>query len=428
MDVQVAESGPCSRTLTIKIPGNEVKQHLDRMFQAASQNVNLKGFRPGKVPRHVLEKKYGEAIQREAKEHLVRESVSNACREHELVTIGRAKLEGLGEEPLKDSDVEFTVQLDLRPEFELGEVKGIAIKAEPTEVTDEDMEAALKDLGSQKRTLEPIDDAVEESDFAKVDMTFRDADGNEVSKRENAQVNAGIPVAGSDPEQFKAALMGKKKGESFSIELTYPETFDKAEVRGKKGKVDIELLDVLRVQDPTLDDEFAKGFDFETIDALRTELRSRIGEQKVMGETNRQTEAILESIANDHPFPLPESLVEDEIEHSLQQFAQRMKEGGVAEEEIETRLEGARNEARTEAERRVRMFFLIDAVARKHELGVTPAEVDVELQNIAAQHNATIEQVREHFDQQEQANQLRLSLLERKVRDFLRENAQITDS
>lgn len=429
MDVQVAESGPCRRTLTIKIPATQVRQHLKQMYASAATQVNMKGFRPGKIPKAVLEKKYGEQIQAEAKEHLVRQSVADACREHELAMIGRAKLEGIGEEPLTgDADVEFQVHLDVRPEIELGDVTGLEMTRQPTDVTDEDMEQALNDLAGQKRTLETVEDAVEENDFAKVDMTFHAEDGSEVSKREGVQLNPGIPVAGADADAFRASLIGKQAGDAFEVELTYPDTFEVEAVRGKPGKVSIAVHEVLRVQAPPLDDEFAKGYDFETIDALKEELQKRIGEQKVIVEQNRQAEGLLDMIANEHPFDLPETLVDEELEHALAQFKERMKQGGVPEEDLDAKAEEARDEARKDSERRVRMFFLIDSIARKHEIGLSQPEIEAELARVAEHNNVTVDVVREHYEgNQDQANQLRLALVERKVRDFLRDNAKFTD-
>ncbi|MCA8941530.1 MAG: trigger factor [Planctomycetes bacterium] len=430
MDVQVAETGPCRRTLSIKIPAEQVKQHLDQMFRAAAKQVDLKGFRKGKVPRAVLEKKYGPAIQAEAKEQLVRRYVAEACQEHELVTVGRAKLEGLTEEPLAaDTAVEFQVHLDIRPQVELGDLEGMKATAEPTEVTDEDMEKALGDLAAQKRTLEAVEDAVADGDFARVDMTYRNEAGNEVSKREGAQINPNIPIAGTEPESFKSQLVGAEKGATITFDLTFPETFEKEEVRGKPGKVEVVIHEVLRVQNAALDDELAKSFEFDTMDALKEELRKRIGEQKEINEKSRQSDMLMSKVVEDHPFDLPEGMVEDEIAHGLAQFEQRMRqETQLDDDQIKQKLEEAQEPAREEAERRVRMFFVIDAIARKYELGVTEQDVELEFQAVAAHHNTTVDEVREHYgSSQETMNQVRLALLERKVRDFLREKAEITD-
>ena len=428
MDVQVADTGPCRRTLTIKIPADQVRQHLDQAFKSASHQVQLKGFRPGKIPRAVLEKKYGPAIHAEARESLVRSSVANACREHQLVTVGRAQVEGLDNEPIgAHADVEFRVHLDIRPKIELKDVTGIELSAQPTEVTDDDLAHALGELANQKRTLEPVGEPIEDGDFAKVDMLFKTEDGTEVSKREGVQINPSIPIAGTDPEAFKSQLTGRTAGETLSFDLVFPDTFDREQVRGQKGTVEVTIHEIMRVQPAPLDDDLAKSFEFDTLDALKTELRARIGEEKVRSEENRQLDFLFETISNDHPFDLPASLIDDEISHGLSQFEARLKQAKLSEAEIKTKLEEAQEPARSDAERRVRMFFLIEAIAQKHQISVTESDIDVELRNIAAHNNATPAEVRKHYEEQDALSNLRLALVERKVRDFLRENAKITD-
>jgi trigger factor len=428
MDVQVTETGPCRRTLTIKIPPETLKGHLDRAFQSASRQVRIKGFRTGQVPRKVLEKRFGEAIRSEAKEQIVSDCFRDVVREHKLQIVGNPNIEGIDASPVDESQtLEFTVHLDVKPEFELGEVRGIEIEALPSAVTDADVENALQQLADQKKTLDSVDDAVEENDFAKADLRFLNEAGEPVHERAGAQLNANIPVAGTDPAAFKGALIGKAKGEVLAVEITFPATFEVEGVRGQRGSVEATILDVQRVQAAAIDDELAKGFEFDDLDALKAELRTRIGEEKSRGERVRQEGAILEILVNDHPFPLPESLIEDQLKHSLAQFRQRLEQARLGAEEIEAKLEESQDAARQDAERRVRLFFLLDAIARREAIQVGREDVDRELRGIAQQHGVGLEEVLKYYQEQNLMNDLQLGILERKVRDFLRENAKITE-
>ncbi|MHC5064205.1 MAG: trigger factor [Planctomycetota bacterium] len=395
MDVQVLDSGPCRRTLTIKISPENIREHLDSAFQEASKQVQLKGFRPGKVPRQVLEKRYGDAIRAEAKENLINKSYESACDEHGLKVVGRPELEGLDEKPLdQDAGMEFQIHVEVRPELELGEVTGVEIQAEDTAVTEEDIDKALSQIADQKKTLNTVEEPVDEGDFVKVDLK---------------------------------KLQGTEKGSKFDIELTFPEAFEVEEVRGAKGKVKIEVHEVLRVQAAPIDDALAKDFDFDSLDALREELQGRIGEEKVKNEERRQEDLIIDTILNDHPFVLPESLLANEIQHRTNGLKQRMENAKVAAEEIEKHLESAKPELEKDSERGVRQYFLLDSIARKEKIFVTENDVDVELRNIAAQNNVPPDEVREHYEKNNLVTDLRLGLMERKVREYLREKAKITD-
>ncbi len=428
MDVQVVESGPCRRTLTIKVPPERIRSQLEQMFQAAAGQVRMKGFRSGKVPRKVLEKKFGDSIRADAKERIVNESFREALESKELRMVGEPEVEGIDETPIDPTaTLEFTVHVDIAPQFELKEVEGVEIDAQPTEVTDDDVEQAIGQLADQKRTLDPVDSPIEENDFLKASLRFLDADGNVVLERDSAQVSPNIPLAGSDPEAFKASLIGKEKGDEVEITLTFPDNFEKEELRGQPGKAAMTIQEVQRVQRAPIDDELAKGFEFDSLDALRTELRKRIGEEKERSEIARREERILEILANDHPFALPLSMVEDQLKHSLEGFRKRLEEAQMPPEQIEERLAGAQEEARADAERRVRMFFLLNEIARQKEIRVTEADLRAEMQALAAQHGVGLDQVQEHFKDRGRLTDLHLGIMERKVREFLREHAKISD-
>jgi trigger factor len=429
MEVQLAEGGPCRRTLTIKISPEHVREHLDQAYRNASHKVKLKGFRAGKVPRQVLEKKFGEAIRAEAKESLINRSLEEALRQEQLSVVGRPKFDGIDDTPLEDDQtIEFRVEFDIRPQFELGEVKGIEVEAESTEVTDEDVESALGQLADQKKTLDTIAEPIAEGDFIKADLTFSNDAGETVLTREGVQLNTNIPVAGTDPEEFSRQLLEKEKGQSVDIELKFPPNFDVEELRGSKGTVTVAIHEVLRVQPAPIDDELAKGFDMESLDRLREHLRERIAEEKERGETSRREETILEVIANDHPFDLPESLVADQTEHQLESFRERLRRNKTPDAEIDRQIEEVRGQAEQEATRRVRMYFVLDAIAKKEGISVSETDIDVELRALAAHHGVSPGEVRENYEKNNLLADLRLGILERKVREFLREHAQITDN
>ena len=429
MHVEVAETGPCSRTVTIKVPPATIQEHLDQAYAQASQQAQIKGFRQGKVPRKVLEKRFGTAILAEAREKIVSRSFEQAVREHQLAFVGRPRVEGIGEEPLDSStDLEFTVKVDIRPTFELGEIKGIAVKGPDLEVKDEDVDRALDDIAQRKRSMNPVEEPIGEEDFVKANVAFRDEAGTEVHRRDGVQLTPKVAIAGVDKDSFTKEVVGKSNGDTVTLEMTFPERFEKAELRGQKGSIEIEVLEVMRAVPAPIDDELAQSFEFENLDALRTDLRGRIASERERLENMRMEEDILKKLMESHPYDLPESLVDEQKQHSLQAFAQRLHEAGFGEQEIRQKLEESQEEAAEEARTKVRAFFMLDAIARQEQIPVTDEDVHVELRNIAEAHNAPIEQVHQHFQEHGRIADLRVGIMERKVRVFLRENAAITDN
>ena len=433
MEVQVAENGPCSRSLQIKITPDQVSACLDQVYASAAEQVQVKGFRPGKVPRKMIEKLHGDALMQQAKEQLLNRYVGEACQEHEIQPLGRVKVDDFETLEVKSGEgFEFTAQVDVRPEFEIPDAKGVEIPAFDGEANDEDIDNALKEVAHQKRSIQKVDEAVEDGDFVKCDYTFVDKDGGEVHEKTGVQLNTRIPINGVEAEAYSEALVGGKSGDEREMPITFPDNFEKEAVRGTEGTVKVQLHEVMRVAPPPIDDELAKAMDFESLEKMREDLRSRISQEKERLGKQSQEQAALDHLAEAAGIALPPSLVEEQQQSSLQAYGQRLQQEGVPVDQIRERLEAAKDESLQDAERRVRMFFLIDAIAQQQELTVDESEVQAELEAIAQansgpQQQITAAQVFSHLQEQNRLGELQLSLLERKVREFLRENGRVVD-
>ncbi len=433
MEVQVAENGPCSRSLQIKITPDQVSACLDQVYASAAEQVQVKGFRPGKVPRKMIEKMHGDALMQQAKEQLLNRYVGEACQEHEIQPLGRVKVDDFETLEVKSGEgFEFTAQVDVRPEFELPDATGVELPAFDGEANDEDIDNALKEVAHQKRSIQKVDEAVEDGDFVKCDYTFVDKDGGEVHKKTGVQLNTRIPINGVEAEAYSEALVGGKSGDEREMPITFPDNFEKEAVRGTEGTVKVHLHEVMRVAPPPIDDELAKAMDFESLEQMREDLRSRISEEKERLGKQSQEQAALDHLAEAAGIALPPSLVEEQQQSSLQAYGQRLQQEGVPVDQIRERLEAAKDESLQDAERSVRMFFLIDAIAQQQELTVDESEVQAELEAIAQansgpQQQITAAQVFSHLQEQNRLGELQLSLLERKVRKFLRENGRVVD-
>ena len=342
--------------------------------------------------------------------------------------VGQPEIDGVDDSPLDETNpLEFQVHVDIRPEIDPENVTAVEIKKADTEVTDEDLESALAQLADQKKTLQEVDSPAEENDFVKGHLTFKSESGEILLERENMQLNSRIPVAGTDPEAFAAKVTGAVAEQTLTMDITFPDNFEKEDHRGEKGTVDFAVVNVLRITPPAIDDELAKSYDFEDLDALHAKLRTNISEEKERSEKNRQEEEIIDALLASHTFDIPQSVVADQKRHLLQQFGERLKQAKLGEDEIKAKLTEVETEAGSDAERQVRAFFLLDSIARKHKIFVTESDVDAELRLIAAQHEAPPDEVRQHYETNKMLPDLRVSIMQRKVRDFLRDKATYTD-
>ena len=433
MEVQVAETGPCSRSLTITVPPTLVNEHLDRMFQSATQQIHMKGFRPGKVPRNLVEKRFGNGILAEAKEQMLNRFFGEACRSKDLNPVGRIAIDDFEKLEVKPGQqLKFVAQIDVRPTFELKASKGLEVEGFEGEASDLDVDNALKEIVHQKRTIQPTSEAAADGDFLKCDYSFLDGNGKEVLSRSAAQLNTRLPLHGVEEAAYTQAVIGAKAGTTIEMPITFPANFEKESVRGQQGKVVAKVAEVLRVTPPPVDEELAKGLEFGSLAELRADLKQRITAEKTRLGKGRQEEQALQQLMEQHSIPVPPSLVEEQKQAALGSLAQRLQQNGAKDEEIQKKLEESQAEAQQDAERRVRLFFLIEAVAKQNKLFVTENDVEGELRAIALANSSenvqfSAAQVREHLERENRLGELRLALLERKVRDFLRENANIVD-
>jgi trigger factor len=393
----------------------------------------MKGFRPGKVPRAIVEKRFGASILGEAKEQMLNRFFGEACRSKDISPVGRINIDDFEKLEVKPgTTLRFVAKIDVRPSFELKASKGLEVDAFEGTATDADIDNALKEIVHQKRTIQPSNEAAADGDFVRADFTFVDASGTAVHSRKGVQLNTRTPIHGVDEGAYQGALLGSSAGKDVMMPITFPANFEKEAVRGQSGSVQLHVHEVLRVSPPPIDDELAKGLEFENLAALRDDLRTRISAEKLRLGKQRQEEQCLQRLIEAHSIPLPPSLIEEQKSAALGSLGHRLKEGGASDDDIKKKLEESQAEAHQDAERRVRLFFLIEAVAKQQKLFVTETDVEQELRAIAiansnADHQFTPAQVREHLERENRLGELRLGLLERKVRDFLRDNAKIVD-
>ena len=432
MEVLVAETGPCSRSLEITVPPAQVNEHLQQMYESARQQIQIKGFRPGKVPRDIIQKKFGASILSEAKEQLLNRYFGEACKSKDLAPVGRVSIDDFDKLEVKpDAALKFVAKIDVRPVFDLKSTKGLEVESFVPEATDAEIDNALKEVAHQKRSIKKVDDAAQDGDFVKGDTSFVDGGGAVVHSRKGVQLNTRVAIHGTEEDAYTKALIGALPGKTIEIPITFPDTFEKEAVRGKQGTVRVQVTEILRVAPPPIDDELAKSLEFESLASLRDDLRARISSEKQRIGRQNQEEQALQQLLKTHDIPVPPSLVEEQQHAALANFKARLEQNGASEEDVKKKLEESTNEAQQDALRRVKLFFLIEAVARQQKLFVTETDMDTELRAIAAANSQqgpiTAAQVRDHLEKENRLGELRLALLERKVRDFLRENAKIVD-
>jgi trigger factor len=417
---------PTQVELVIPISPEEMRDAEERAFRRLAKNAKLPGFRPGKVPRKVFEQAYGSAvISSEAMEDVVPAVYAKAVREHDLEPIDRPKMELLPGEEGQPTRIKAVV--DVRPEIKLGDYKGVSLKSEPVSVSDEDVDRALNALARDRATLVPAEREARLGDVVTMDYEGK-IDGvafeGGTAKGQQTELSEDRFIPG-----FATGIAGMKAGETKDVEAKFPDDYQQTDLAGKTAIFTITLHEVKELELPALDDEFAKAVSQnETLEDLKADIRRRL--QNVAESRKRRDlgNQIVEKLVESHDFPLPEVLIEREIDNMVSDGAGMAARMGMSYEDY---LKAAgkteddlRKEYRPDAERRVKATLILESIAKSENIQATPADIQSELQSLAQQYGQPVDRIRQALGN----NVLSLmdGIVRNKTVDFLIDNAEAT--
>lgn len=412
------EVGPSRKRLAIEVAAPAVTRELDRAFSLVGRQARLPGFRPGRAPRHVLERMFGEQIRREVFGRLVEESFHHAVHEHRLAIIGTPEIDA--DEVLTPGEaLKYSALVDVRPVIDLRDLGSVEASRPNIVVQDADVERVVTQLRESVAQLRPVERAmIESGDIVTVNVTTRFPDA-EPQRRENVMLEAG---GGSFPEALERQLVGQSRGAHVTIRVPYPADYANASLAGKEAEFDVEVVDLREKELPALDDDFARDHGrSESLDDLRGKIRADLERQASAQADAHVREAIIDQLIAQHPFEAPGSLIDRRCDAILASLDFRVPPGADA----EAALQAARTELRPRAERDVRAELILDAIAEREELKVTDTEVEQEIEAVAAREGQAPERVRAYYQRPEAQAALRARLTRLRALERVLERAKI---
>lgn len=414
-------------TLTIEVDADSFDKALDKAFNKVVRQVNVPGFRKGKVPRKIFEQRFGvESLYQDAVDFVLPEAYSKALDETKIEPVAQPSIdiETIGKGQVLVVKAEVTV----KPEVKLGEYKGLKVPAQDTEVTAEDVNEELKKLQERYAELAVKEDGPAElGDTVVLDFEgFVDGEAFEGGKSENYSLELGsnqfIPG-------FEDQLAGIQSGEEKDIQVKFPEDYHAEELKGKDATFKVKVHEIKAKHLPELDDEFAKDVDeeAETLDALKEKLEKQLKEKKESSAKAATQDALVEQVTANAEIDLPEVMVDNELDRMVREFEQQIQAQGLSMDLYYqfsgTDQNGLRDQMKEEAEKRVRANLTLEAIADAENLEATDADVDQEIENMASMYGLAADQMRQMLDLQGGADALKGDLRIRKALDFLVENS-----
>ncbi|AWO75219.1 trigger factor [Geobacillus thermoleovorans] len=412
--------------LTVEVDAEKVNKGLDAAFKKVVKNITLPGFRKGKVPRVLFEKRFGvEALYQDALDILLPEAYAKAVEEAGIEPVSMPEIDI--EQMEKGKSLIFKAKVTVKPEVKLGQYKGLEVEKMDTTVTDEDVENELKRLQEDYAELVVKEDGtVENGDTVVIDFEgFVDGEPFEGGKAENYSLEIG---SGTFIPGFEEQLVGMKAGEEKEIQVTFPDEYHAKQLAGKPATFKVKVHEVKAKQLPALDDEFAKDVDeeVETLDELKAKIRARLEEAKKNEAETALRNAVVEKAAANAEMDIPEVMIKNETDRMLREFDQRLQMQGLN-LQLYYQFSGQdeaslREQMKEDAEKRVRAALTLEAIAKAENIEVTDEEVNKELEKMAEAYKLSVDKLKELLGSLDGVKE---DLKWRKTVDFLVEHSKV---
>jgi trigger factor len=431
MQITQTVSEDLRRQYTVTVPASELDAKVTKRLEEMKPRVNLKGFRPGKAPVSFLKKQFGKSVMGEVVEQAVNEGSQKAISDNQLKPALQPRVEPVGDvQQVVDgkADLQFTVTVDLMPDFETADVSKLSAERLTSEVTDADVDEALDRLAKQSRgyVTRPEGEAAQKDDVVQIDFVGR-IDGVEFDggKGENFNLTLG---SGQFIPGFEDQLIGAKAGEARDVKVTFPADYHSADLAGKEAVFAVTVKEIKTPEEAKIDDELAKKLGLESLAVLKDRVRDQVKADFSAASRLHLKRRILDALDTAHNFPLPQAMVEAEFASIWAQVEAELKrEGKTAADEGKTEDE-LKAEYRAIAERRVRLGLVLGKLGEQNGITITGEEVNRAIMNRARQFPGQEQQVFQYYANNPQAQaEIRAPLFEDKVVDFIAELAQVTD-
>ncbi len=428
VQVETEDAGTLRKRVTVTVPRARIDEKFDEMFGELSESAQVPGFRIGRAPRRLIEKRFGSEISDDVRNGLIGEALGEAMDKADLgQTIGEPDLELDGIELPDRGDLEFSFEVEVAPEFDLPDLDGIRVEEPEAGATDEQVEEYLENIRQGRARYEETDEAAEEGDMVLADVTIT-GEGIEPVERAGEHLRVapgqieGVPVV-----ELTDALKGKKAGDAADLTLTVPESHPNEDWQGKELKIDIAARNVQHRIVPELDDALAESMGSESVDEAREFIRERL-EQRAQSQRERQMqEQIREYLLENTDLEVPPQAAARHTQSVFQRQAAQLMQQGVPRELIEERIAELQAAAGEQAQRELKLQFILNKVMEQLDVSVDEGELNSRIAGMAQMYNRRPERLRQELEQDGTLDQIRHTMAEEKALNALLDRAEFVE-
>ncbi len=424
MQVIVQRISPVLMELQIEVPAESVRTEVEKQYTTLAKKAHVKGFRPGKAPRDVLRHLYGPQVQNDVANAIVNDTLPKVLTDKNVTPVSMPSVEA-GKIDSKGV-FSYKARFEVSPDIEEVKYEGFELVKQEAEVKDAEVDEELENLRKRSAKLEPVNPArgAKAGDVLTIDFTLS-VDGNEIKDggAEGVQIELGAQQA---LPELDAALMGKAVGEKVDATAAFPAQHPRPDFRGKNGVFKISVVDAKEKVLPKLDDEFAKDLgQFETVDALKKDLRERLEKGAKERAEIAVAEQIVQRLNDANPTEVPPSLVEQQCRAMEQEILMQARRFG--QRITQEQAQALHGQVHADAEKKVRAGLLMAAIAKKLELKVTDEDIEAGYKELAEETGKNVAKVKAEYREKNKRDMFIGMILEDKILDIIEAKAKFVD-
>lgn len=420
MSLQVEKLEKNMAKLTIEVSADEFSKAVEEAYQKNRGKISVPGFRKGKVPKKMIEQMYGKAVfYEDAANALIPGAYEKALEECEETIVSSPKIDVTQIEEGKSFI--FTAEVALKPEVTLGAYKGVEVDKIEISVTDEEIEADLKQQQENNSRVVTVERPVADGDIAVIDYEgFADGVAFEGGKGEDYSLTIG---SHSFIDNFEEQLIGKNAGEECEVNVTFPEEYHAKELAGKPAVFKVTVKEVKEKQLPELNDEFAgEVSEFETLDDYKEDIRKKLTEKKEAEAKNEKEDAVITAVIENAQMEIPEAMVETQQRQIVDEFAQRLQMQGLSMEQYfqftGLSYQHMLEQVKPQAERKIKSRLVLEAVVAAENIAATEEDYEEEIKRMAEGYRMEADKIKELMGEQGK-KQIMEDLAVRKAAEFV---------
>lgn len=423
MKVDVCSIDNLTKKVEVIVSEEDKKPVEEQIYDELKRQVKIKGFRPGKVPKNIINAFYRDYIEAELKKRIVEFTMGNALKEVDIKPVGEPIIDFLDDDGFRG----YTIECEVLPEIELPEYKGIEVEVEPITISEDEIQRRMENIRQLYAQMEMKgdDEGAEKDDFMIISYQgFLDGEPLKEVKTDYYPVELGNSML---MPEFESALYGMKIGEEKEITIDFPEDYPDKDIQGKKVLFKIHVKEIRKKILPELDDDFAKDIGFDNLEKMKENVENDLRKEKEAARNKIIYQKIIDSLFEKTDIPVPKRYLEKRVQSMLEDAKQRYENEGAAGELKENLEESLRKDFEMKAEKRIKSDIILIKIAEKENIRLEEKDVEERLKRIAEDARRPYNDVKSFYEKNDLMESLKGMILEEKTLNFLKDNAIVKE-